>query len=1061
MKIKKHSPMNHRDLFRFSALALAINTICLGSIIIPMQKAHAEAVAVKSYNISKGTLANVLNQFAAQSNTSIAIDATQLKDLNSSGLQGRYSVEQGFKHLLGTTQFSVVKVGQGYVLTKSTAQPIQKNTSIPSQESSSNISTTNLVNPLEKPSVKLSTIVVSGQENKDVAGYNKVYEANHSTVYAGKEYVERFKGTNPADVLQGMVGVYSGDARNSGALDPSIRGVQGVGRVPLTIDGTEQSIAVWRGYNGVNNRNYIDPNLIANIEVVKGPSLERNKTTSVGGGVVVKTLEAEDIVRPGKSFGAELKVEGSSNSIDPSLPNMNKIGQNYDDTVPWIKVNGASFDPDIYKKNRTTDDNSFFSGDDLAGRLALATKQDKFDLLAVYAVRERGNYFSGKKNSDYYKRAEPSGGLDFIPYFAYAYKPGDEVPNTSSHMESWLFKGTYRPTDDHTLKLTFRDTKNQFGEIMPSRITWGVTPEIGVPQWPLSHVRSKAYSLEYKYNPEASPWIDFYANLWQTDTESQTYTRGGWPTEIDYDTKKLINTAISYSDNKRQGITVSNKSNFSDNLDLTLGASFLKEELSSKDVYGNFGEYVALFQALPRAGRREETSFDFNIGYRPFSWLSLNAGMRHRSYWAFDDFQNRSINGQVDPKLNPLFTKKVRSTEYTYDYMTMPDSYTPAQQRQLDRLIPNYAKKNPDWDGNLASIPKTENLLQRLIWTQKNSIVWKADENGKFSLENNPLDQLNASGEKFINGSFSPIKNELIPITSVEKVKDSGWAPQLSASVQITQNNRIYARYAEEYRLPSLFESTVGFSALIPYEGIKPEHAFNYEVGYVYDMRDLFKSARNADLKLAYYYNKTKNVIERNQNLIFTNMEEQKLSGLELQSRFDNGGFFTDLSMSYNLKNEVCDTNSAILRTINSRTVQTDQGVQFVLPYERCVDDGFPNGYLVTMATPKISFHGLFGARFFDEKLELGARATFYKGYESPIRTGGDSSINQGYYLSVPLAWDDTWIFDAYARYQIDEYNTFELVGNNVTNQFYIDPLTRSAMAAPGRTLKMSWTTKF
>jgi len=97
------------------------------------------------------------------------------------------------------------------------------------------------------------------------------------------------------------------------------------------------------------------------------------------------------------------------------------------------------------------------------------------------------------------------------------------------------------------------------------------------------------------------------------------------------------------------------------------------------------------------------------------------------------------------------------------------------------------------------------------------------------------------------------------------------------------------------------------------------------------------------------------------------------------------------------------------------------------------------------MSTPELSAHALLGARFLDERLELGARAT----------------INKGYYLNVPLAWDDTWIFDAYARYQVDTYNTVEFVGNNLSNQFYIDPLTRSAMAAPGRTLKVSWTTKF
>ena len=45
---------------------------------------------------------------------------------------------------------------------------------------------------------------------------------------------------------------------------------------------------------------------------------------------------------------------------------------------------------------------------------------------------------------------------------------------------------------------------------------------------------------------------------------------------------------------------------------------------------------------------------------------------------------------------------------------------------------------------------------------------------------------------------------------------------------------------------------------MLQYQAIKPEHAFNYEVGYVYDMRDWFSTARNADIKLAYYYNKTK-----------------------------------------------------------------------------------------------------------------------------------------------------------------------------------------------------------
>src|SRR3546814_1316084 len=84
---------------------------------------------------------------------------------------------------------------------------------------------------------------------RDARGYNEVYDLDISSSFAGREEVERYKGVNTADVLKGMVNVFSGDARNGGALDPSIRGVQGPGRVPVIIDGTEQALTVWRGYN--------------------------------------------------------------------------------------------------------------------------------------------------------------------------------------------------------------------------------------------------------------------------------------------------------------------------------------------------------------------------------------------------------------------------------------------------------------------------------------------------------------------------------------------------------------------------------------------------------------------------------------------------------------------------------------------------------------------------------------------------------------------------------------------------------------------------------------------
>ena len=163
--------------------------------------------------------------------------------------------------------------------------------------------------------VILDTITVKGTRNKDEIGKNRVYAREIVNLYKGKNEVETFKGNTVSDLLSGMSGVYSGDARNSGALDPNIRGVQGQGRIPVTIDGTEQAITVWRGYAGANNRNYVDPNIISSVSIEKGPSFSRDMKSGIGGSVALKTIDADDIVPEGQKYGFEVKAEASNNSI--------------------------------------------------------------------------------------------------------------------------------------------------------------------------------------------------------------------------------------------------------------------------------------------------------------------------------------------------------------------------------------------------------------------------------------------------------------------------------------------------------------------------------------------------------------------------------------------------------------------------------------------------------------------------------------------------------------------------------------------------------------------------
>lgn len=73
----------------------------------------------------------------------------------------------------------------------------------------------------------------------------------------------------------------------------------------------------------------------------------------------------------------------------------------------------------------------------------------------------------------------------------------------------------------------------------------------------------------------------------------------------------------------------------------------------------NMAQVIRFIRHCHEQGVVRKKTFDFNFNYRPLSWLSFDAGMRYRSYWAVDDFLNKSLQSEIDPSLNPLFTKKV------------------------------------------------------------------------------------------------------------------------------------------------------------------------------------------------------------------------------------------------------------------------------------------------------------------------------------------------------------------------------------------------------------------
>ena len=126
-------------------------------------------------------------------------------------------------------------------------------------------------NGREPASAELETIEIKGRR-PDQRGADDVYRKNVSNAYIGKEYLERYRINAAGDVLKGLNGVYNMNTRTAGgAITPNIRGITGKGRIPVTVDGTEQTVDVWMNNYGVGDRNYLDPALFRSIAVEKSP----------------------------------------------------------------------------------------------------------------------------------------------------------------------------------------------------------------------------------------------------------------------------------------------------------------------------------------------------------------------------------------------------------------------------------------------------------------------------------------------------------------------------------------------------------------------------------------------------------------------------------------------------------------------------------------------------------------------------------------------------------------------------------------------------------------------
>lgn len=126
-----------------------------------------------------------------------------------------------------------------------------------------------------------------------------------------QEQLERRMATTPSGLLFGIPGVASQADDNRTASSVNIRGLQDYGRVAVILDGARQDFQ--RSGHGTQSVFWIDPELVEQVDVIRGPVSNTYGSGAIGGVVMIDTKDASDFLRDGETWAASATVGYETN----------------------------------------------------------------------------------------------------------------------------------------------------------------------------------------------------------------------------------------------------------------------------------------------------------------------------------------------------------------------------------------------------------------------------------------------------------------------------------------------------------------------------------------------------------------------------------------------------------------------------------------------------------------------------------------------------------------------------------------------------------------------------
>ncbi|MGE0627691.1 MAG: TonB-dependent hemoglobin/transferrin/lactoferrin family receptor [Hyphomicrobiaceae bacterium] len=354
------------------------------------QKAQGQSA---SYRIPPQSLGSALTSFADRAGLKLLFPSSIVAGKTTPGLAGSFSRRQALSRLLSGT-------GLTYSFTSANTVTI-----IDPNAGGNNATAT------VDGAIALDTIDVSGGANAaSGSGYQGtpdwVYQTPSSVSVISREAIENAPARNTRDLLDNVAGVYANrsEAQNPG-ITINIRGLQDQGRINTMIDGARQDFQ--RAGHGSSQLTYVDTAFIRQVDIEKSTTSGVGSAAALGGLVNFRTIEADDLIKPGQKFGGQVNLTKGTNAynFEGSMAAAARFSDSFSLLAGISRKDIGAFDigkhGDLKLSSGTTQNGLLlFSGQEVASGIVKAEAKLNDDMkLTLGWLRNRSQFSTGGNSS--------------------------------------------------------------------------------------------------------------------------------------------------------------------------------------------------------------------------------------------------------------------------------------------------------------------------------------------------------------------------------------------------------------------------------------------------------------------------------------------------------------------------------------------------------------------------------------------------------------------------------------------------------------------------------------